>query len=77
MGRSMFTFLFAGVTILFSMVGGVMLGARGGRFGLARPGGESGLREIEDMISLTVVIAVAAGCCSASASTACSRRPTR
>ena len=40
MGRSMFTFLFAGVTILFSMVGAVMLGERGGRFDLARPGDE-------------------------------------
>jgi len=40
MGRSMFTFLFAGVTILFSMVGAVMLGERRGRFGVGEPGDE-------------------------------------
>ncbi len=40
MGRSMFTFLFAGVTILFTMVGAVMLGAHGGRFGVGAPGDE-------------------------------------
>ena len=40
MGRSMFTFLFAGVTILFSMVGAVMLAGRVGRFGAAEPGDE-------------------------------------
>jgi NADH-quinone oxidoreductase subunit J len=33
MGRSMLTFLFAAVTILFAMVGGVMLAKRGGRYG--------------------------------------------
>jgi NADH-quinone oxidoreductase subunit J len=38
MGRSMFTFLFAGVTILFSMVGAVMLAERAGRFDRAEPG---------------------------------------
>ena len=32
MGRSMFTFLFAGVTILFTMVGSVMLSRHAGRF---------------------------------------------
>ncbi len=40
MGRSMFTFLFAGVTILFAMVGGVLLAKQGGRLGLGAPGGE-------------------------------------
>lgn len=40
MGRSMFTFLFAAVTILFAMVGGVMLAKHGGRFGIAAPAGE-------------------------------------
>ena len=37
MGRSMFTFLFAGVTILFSMVGGILLAKQGGRLGLDAP----------------------------------------
>jgi hypothetical protein len=32
MGRSMLTFLFAGVTILFAMVGGVLLAKLGGRY---------------------------------------------
>jgi NADH:ubiquinone oxidoreductase subunit 6 (subunit J) len=32
MGRSMVTFLFAGVTILFAMVGGVLLAKLGGRY---------------------------------------------
>ena len=45
MGRSLFTFLFAGVTILFSMVGGILLAKQGGRFGLPAPGGEA--REAE------------------------------
>lgn len=40
MGRSMFTFLFAGVTILFTMVGAVMLAEHGGRFGATEPGDE-------------------------------------
>ena len=40
MGRSMFTFLFAGMTILFSMVGGIMLAAQGGRLGLPTPASE-------------------------------------
>jgi NADH:ubiquinone oxidoreductase subunit 6 (subunit J) len=38
MGRSMVSFLFAGVTILFAMVGGIMLAQRGGRLGLEAPG---------------------------------------
>jgi len=38
MGRSMFTFLFAGMTILFAIVGGIMLAAQGGRLGIAAPG---------------------------------------
>ena len=33
MGRSMPTFLFAGMTILFAMVGGVLLAKQGGRYG--------------------------------------------
>ena len=37
MGRSMFTFLFAGITILFSMVGAIMLAKLGGRAGLPTP----------------------------------------
>jgi NADH-quinone oxidoreductase subunit J len=40
MGRSMFTFLFAAVTILFAMVGGVLAAKHGGRFGLPAPVGE-------------------------------------
>jgi NADH-quinone oxidoreductase subunit J len=38
MGRSMLSFLFAGVTILFAMVGGIMLASHGGRLGLPAPG---------------------------------------
>jgi len=38
MGRSMFSFLFAGVTILFAMVGGILLAKHGGRLGLPAPG---------------------------------------
>ncbi len=45
MGRSMFTFLFAGVTILFSMVGAVMLGERAGRFDVPEPGDERRVQE--------------------------------
>jgi NADH-quinone oxidoreductase subunit J len=41
MGRSMMTFLFAGVTILFAMVGGILLAVRGGRHGLEPPGEEA------------------------------------
>jgi len=33
MGRSMVTFLFAAMTILFAMVGGVLLAKHGGRYG--------------------------------------------
>ncbi len=40
MGRSMFTFLFAGITILFTMVGAILLAKQGGRFGLPAPGAE-------------------------------------
>ena len=38
MGRSTFTFLFAGVSILFAMVGAIMLAKHGGRLGLPAPG---------------------------------------
>lgn len=38
MGRSMFSFLFAAVTILFAMVGGILAAAHGGRLGLPEPG---------------------------------------
>ncbi|MEO7197010.1 MAG: NADH-quinone oxidoreductase subunit J [Solirubrobacterales bacterium] len=38
MGRSMFSFLFAGITILFAMVGAIMLAKLGGRFDLPPPG---------------------------------------
>ena len=41
MGRSMFTFLFAGVTILFAMVGGIMLAKQGGRLRLPTPRDEA------------------------------------
>jgi len=40
MGRSMFSFLFAGITILFAMVGGTLLAKHGGRFGADAPGDE-------------------------------------
>jgi len=40
MGRSMLSFLFAGVTILFAMVGGIMLAQQGGRLELPAPEGE-------------------------------------
>lgn len=40
MGRSMLTFLFAATTILFTMVGGVLLAKYGGRLGLPAPDGE-------------------------------------
>jgi NADH-quinone oxidoreductase subunit J len=42
MGRSMFSFLFAGVTILFAMVGGIMLAKLGGRLELPPPGDDGG-----------------------------------
>ena len=40
MGRSMITFLYAAMTILFAMVGGVLLAKYGGRYGLGPPAGE-------------------------------------
>ncbi len=40
MGRSMVTFLYAAVTILFAMVGGVLLAKYGGRYGFGAPPGE-------------------------------------
>jgi NADH-quinone oxidoreductase subunit J len=40
MGRSMVSFLFAGLTILFAMVGGVLLSKHGGRLRISAPGGE-------------------------------------
>ena len=40
MGRSMISFLFAGMTILLAMVGGVLLAKHGGRFRIAAPAGE-------------------------------------
>jgi NADH:ubiquinone oxidoreductase subunit 6 (subunit J) len=40
MGRSMVTFLFAAMTILFAMVGGVLLAKHGGRYGVGAPAGE-------------------------------------
>jgi NADH-quinone oxidoreductase subunit J len=40
MGRSMITFLFAAMTILFAMVGGVLLAKYGGRYGIGAPEGE-------------------------------------
>jgi len=40
MGRSMLSFLFAATTILFTMIGGVLLAKHGGRLGLPAPGGE-------------------------------------
>ena len=55
MGRSMVSFLFAATTILFTMVGGVLLAKHGGRLGLRSPRGEE-----RRMISLPVVLAVAA-----------------
>ncbi len=40
MGPSMIIFLFAGVTLLFTMVGGTMLAERRGRYGAEAPGEE-------------------------------------
>jgi NADH-quinone oxidoreductase subunit J len=40
MGRSMVTFLYAAMTILFAMVGGVLLAKYGGRYGIGAPAGE-------------------------------------
>lgn len=42
MGRSMISFLFAAMTILFAMVGSVLLAKHGGRPGLPAPAGEHG-----------------------------------
>jgi NADH-quinone oxidoreductase subunit J len=41
MGRSMLTFLFAAMTILFAMVGGVLLAKLGGRYGAPPPGDDA------------------------------------
>ncbi len=41
MGRSMVTFLYAAMTILFAMVGGVLLAKYGGRYGIGPPAGEN------------------------------------
>lgn len=46
MGRSMLTFLFAAMTILFAMVGGILLAKYGGRYGIGAPAGER--RGVED-----------------------------
>ena len=40
MGRSMFSFLFAATTILFAMVGGILVAKEGGRLDLPAPGDE-------------------------------------
>jgi NADH:ubiquinone oxidoreductase subunit 6 (subunit J) len=40
MGRSMVTFLYAAMTILFAMVGGVLLAKYGGRYGIGPPAAE-------------------------------------
>jgi len=40
MGRSMVSFLFAAMTILLAMVGGVLLAKHGGRFGIPAPAGD-------------------------------------
>lgn len=40
MGRSMISFLFAAMTILLAMVGGILLAKHGGRFGVPAPGAE-------------------------------------
>ena len=40
MGRSMFSFLFAAVTILFAMVGAILLAKQGGRLELPAPGSD-------------------------------------
>ena len=41
MGRSMLTFLFAAMTILLAMIGGVVLAKHGGRYGVPAPAGEA------------------------------------
>ena len=40
MGRSMISFLFAATTILFAMVGSILIAKQGGRLGLPAPGDE-------------------------------------
>ena len=45
MGRSMVSFLFAAMTILLAMVGGVLLAKQGGRYGILAPAGEDRGRE--------------------------------
>ena len=40
MGRSMFTFLFAGMTLMFTMIGGTLLAKQGGRYRAGAPTGE-------------------------------------
>ena len=40
MGRSMVSFLFAAMTILFAMVGGILVAKQGGRLGLPAPNRE-------------------------------------
>lgn len=42
MGRSMLSFLFAAVTILFAMVGAILVAKHGGRLGLPAPGDDDG-----------------------------------
>jgi len=37
----MFSFLFAGMAILFTMVGGIMVAKHGGRYGVGAPAGEA------------------------------------
>jgi NADH:ubiquinone oxidoreductase subunit 6 (subunit J) len=41
MGRSMFSFLFAAMAILFTMVGAIMVAKQGGRHGVRAPAGEA------------------------------------
>ena len=48
MGRSMITFLFAAMTILFAMVGGVLLSKLGGRYGVGPPSGEDRVADAGD-----------------------------
>jgi len=38
MGRSMFSFLFAAMAIMFTMVGGILVAKHGGRYGAEAPG---------------------------------------
>jgi NADH:ubiquinone oxidoreductase subunit 6 (subunit J) len=48
MGRSMLTFLLAGVTILFAMVGGTMMARQGGRLERPAPGENRRPPEVEE-----------------------------